>query len=64
MTNYQYEKSENITKKLVGFYDADNHTVNVDGTDRDILAELQDFEGAAIELIVRVKNKVDLTEEI
>lgn len=60
--NYVYKESKVTTKKLVGFYNAEKHTVEVDGEDRDIVAELKDFEGSAIEIVVKVKEENDLTE--
>lgn len=47
--NYSYKESKVTTKKLVGVYDVDTHTLEVDGEDKDILKELEDFNGAILE---------------
>ena len=61
--NYVYKESKVTTKKLVGMYDAEKHTIEVDGENKDIIAELKDFEGAAIEVVIKVKEETDLAEE-
>lgn len=60
--NYVYKESKVTTKKLVGFYNAEKHAVEVDGEDKDIIVELNDFEGSAIEIVVKVKEENDLTD--
>ena len=60
--NYVYKESKVTTKKLVGFYNAEKHTVEVDGEDKDIIVELNDFEGSVIEIIVKVKEENHLTD--
>ena len=61
--NYVYKESKVTTKKLVGFYNAEKHTVEVDGEDKDIIVELNDFEGSVIEIVVKVKEENDLTDK-
>lgn len=61
--NYSYKESKVTTKKLVGVYNSEKHTVEVDGIDKDIIAELKDFEGAVIEVVVKEKSETDLSEE-
>ena len=61
--NYVFKESKVTTKKLVGFYDAEKHSIDVDGIDRDIIEELKDFEGSAIEVVVKVKEETDLLDE-
>ena len=63
MANYLYKKNTVTTKKLAGIYDAEGGVINVDGEDKEILEELRDFEGAAIELVVKVKEETDLADE-
>ena len=62
MANYLYKKNTVTTKKLAGIYDAEGGIINVDGEDKELLEELRDFEGAAIELVVKVKEETDLAE--
>lgn len=63
MANYLYKKNTVTTKKLAGIYDAEGGIINVDGEDKELLEELHDFEGAAIELVVKVKEETDLADE-
>ena len=44
-------------------YDAEKHTIEVDGEDKDIIAELKDFEGSVVEVVVKVKEETDLADE-
>ena len=61
--NYTNKESKVTTKKLVGMYDAEKHTIEVDGEDKDIIAELKDFEGATIEIVIKEKSETDLLDE-
>ena len=61
--NYIDKESKITTKKLVGFYNAEKHTVEVDGEDKDIITELKDFEGAIIEVVIKEKSETDLSDE-
>lgn len=62
MANYLYKKNTVTTKKLAGIYDAECGIINVDGEEKELLEELRDFEGAAIELVVKVKEETDLAD--
>ena len=62
MANYLYKKNTVTTKKLAGIYDAEGVIINIDGEDKELLEELRDFEGAAIELVVKVKEETDLAD--
>lgn len=61
--SYSYKENRTVTKKLVGMYDAEKHTIEVDGEDKDIIAELKDFEGSVVEVVVKVKEETDLADE-
>lgn len=61
--NYTYKESKVTTKKLIGMYDAEKHTIEVDGEDKDIITELKDFEGSVVEVVVKVKEETDLADE-
>lgn len=61
--NYTYKESKVTTKKLVGMYDAEKHVIDVDGESKDIVAELKDFEGAIVEIVIKVKEETDLADE-
>ncbi len=61
--SYSYKESKVTTKKLAGVYDAERHTIEVDGIDKDVVEELKDFEGAIIEIVIKEKTETDLSEE-
>lgn len=61
--NYTYKQSKVTTKKLVGVYDAQNNIIDVDGDNKNIIEEMKDFEGAVVEVIVKVKEETDLADE-
>ena len=61
--NYVFKESKVTTKKLIGMYDAEKHVIDVDGEEKDIVTELKDFEGAIVEIVIKVKEETDLVEE-
>lgn len=61
--NYVFKESKVTTKKLIGMYDAEKHVIDVDGEEKDIITELKDFEGAIVEIVIKVKEETDLVEE-
>ena len=61
--NFVYKESKVITKKLVGFYDSEKHTIDIDGEEKDIITELKDFEGSVVEIVVKIKEENDLSDE-
>ena len=63
MANYVYKESKVTMKKLAGIYDANTHTISVDGSDKDILKELEDFDGGPLELVVKIKEENDPLDE-
>lgn len=63
MANLVYKQTIVTQKKMVGFYDADKHEIEVDGVFMDILEALRDFDGAALELVVKIKGEKDLLDE-
>lgn len=60
--SYSYKEVKTTTKKIVGWYDADKHTIEYDGVERDVLNELKDFNGGLIEIVMKVKEETDLAE--
>ena len=44
-------------------YNADSHTIDIDGENKDIVDELKDFEGLVTEITIKIKETTDLTEE-
>ena len=61
--NYTYKESKTTTKKISGVYDTATHTIESETDKRDILKELEDFEGAVIEVSIVVKEETDLSNE-
>ena len=61
--NYTYKENKTITKKISGVYDTATHTIASEADNRDILKELEDFEGAVIEVSITVKEETDLANE-
>lgn len=61
--SYQYKETKLTTKKLAGIYDAERGVINVDGEDLSVLEELKDFEGAPLEIVMKVKEETDLADE-
>ena len=61
--NYTYKESKTTTKKISGVYDTATHTIESEADKRDILKELEDFEGAVVEVSITVKEETDLSNE-
>ena len=61
--DYTYKESKTATKKISGVYDTATHTIESETDKRDILKELEDFEGAVIEVSIVVKEETDLSNE-
>ena len=61
--NYTYKENKTITKKISGVYDTATHTIESEADKRDILKELEDFEGSVIEVSITVKEETDLSNE-
>ena len=61
--NYTYKESKTTTKKISGVYDTATHIIESEADKRDILKDLEDFEGAVIEVSIVVKEETDLSNE-
>ena len=61
--SYTYKESKTTTKKISGVYDTATHTIESEADKRDILKELEDFDGAVIEVSITVKEETDLSNE-
>lgn len=61
--NYSYKESRITTKKIAGIYDAEKHVIEVDGENKDIFDELKDFEGAVVEVTIKIKQETDLSND-
>lgn len=63
MANLVYKQTTITTKKLARFYDAEKHSIDVDGVEMDVLDALKVFNGVPLELVVKVKEETDLLDE-
>lgn len=62
MKNLQYKKVTTTTLKVCGFLDANRMVMDVDGAEKDIKTLLSDFDTDCIELSVKVKDEMELSE--
>lgn len=61
--NFVYKKSTVTSMKVVGIYDAQALTVDVEEEGvKSLKTLLSEFEGANIELTVKIKDEADLDE--
>ena len=60
--SYSYKESKVTTKKISGVYDSDTHTIESDNEKRDILKELEDFNGVVIDFSISLKEEIDLSD--
>jgi hypothetical protein len=61
---FSYKKVSNTTLKARGFIDTDNGTITVDDVEKSINTLLSDFNGSYVDLIVKVKDEVELDEPV
>lgn len=61
--SYSYKENRTVTKKLIGMYDAEKHTIDIDGEAKDIITEMKDFEGSVVEVVVKIKEENDLSDD-
>lgn len=64
MANFSYKKTTTTAMKVAGIIDTDNMTVDVDGEVKKLSTLLSDFNGAGIEINIKVKNKEELDEPV
>ena len=62
MANFTYKKATTTTLKACGIVDIEKGTIEIDGEDKKILSLLADFNGAAIDLVAKVKDEEELSE--
>lgn len=58
----KYKKTESITLSVKGFVDKENMTIDVDGDIKKLSTLLSDFDGSFVEVSVKSKNEMDLSE--
>lgn len=64
MANFAYKKTTTTAMKVAGIIDTDNMTVDVDGEVKKLSTLLSDFNGAGIEINIKVKNEEELDEPV
>ena len=62
MANFVFKKTEQTAMKIAGFVDVEKMTIEVDGDYKDLKTLLSPFEGACIEINVKVKTETELDE--
>lgn len=60
--NLTYKKSTTTALKASGILDIVNGTIDIDGVEKKVLSLLKDFDGAEVELSVKVKDEEELDE--
>lgn len=62
MSNFSYKKTTTTAMKVAGIINTDNMTVDVDGEIKKLSTLLSDFNGAGIEINVKVKDEEEIDE--
>lgn len=64
MAAFSYKKATTTTLKACGIVDIEKGTIDIDGEEKKILSLLADFNGAAIELVAKIKDEEELNEPV
>lgn len=62
MSNFTYKRTTTTSMKVAGIIDTDNMTIDVDGEVKKLSTLLSDFNGAGIEINVKVKDEEEIDE--
>ena len=62
MSNFTYKRTTTTSMKVAGIIDTDNMTVDIDGEVKKLSTLLSDFNGAGIEINVKVKDEEEIDE--
>ena len=62
MSNFTYKRTTTTSMKVAGIIDTDNMTVDIDGEVQKLSTLLSDFNGAGIEINVKVKDEEEIDE--
>lgn len=62
MKNFTYKRTETQNMKIVGVFDKETMTVDVDGDEKSLSTLLSPFEGTCVEIKVVTKNEQELDE--
>lgn len=64
MAKFSYTKNTTTTLKAVGVLDYTKGTIYVDDTEKSLKTLFSDFDGANIELVIKVKENEELDEPL
>lgn len=64
MASFTYKKTETTTMKVAGILDTDSMVIDVEGEDKKLSTLLSDFNGAEIEINIKVKSEQELDEPV
>ena len=62
MANFAYKKSVTTSMKVAGIIDTEKMTIDIDGEEKNISTLLSDFNGAGVEINIKVKDEELLNE--
>lgn len=62
MANFAYKKTVTTSMKVVGIIDTEKMTIDIDGEEKNISTLLSDFNGAGVEINIKVKDEELLNE--
>lgn len=62
MANFTHKRTVTETMKIAGIIDTDSMMVDVDGEEKSLATLLSVFDGAGIEINIKVKDEEDLPE--
>lgn len=62
MANFIYKKVITTNMKVAGILDTDIMTVDIDGEEKKLSTLLSDFNGAPVELNIKLKDEEELDE--
>ena len=64
MAKFSYTRNITTTLKATGVIDADEGTIYVDETEKSLKTLFSEFNGATVELVIKVKENEELEEPI
>lgn len=64
MSGFNFKRTTTTTMKVAGFLDSDRMLIEVDGDEKDLATLLSVFNGAEVEMNVKVKTDEDLDEPV
>lgn len=60
--NFSYRENRITKMSIKGILNADDMTINVDDIDKSLTTLLSDFNGAQVNIIVKVQEDIDLDD--